>query len=184
MKSAISGALASAALIGPLAGEANASAIVNVDALLPLGVELVLDPGSYVVVPIGIADGGLYNAWNGLPFTTNGCEVDGRRCIDGWTNKYEISAPSFGTIFRVSLDGNYQTDLLALEDALSASFTLNSTESVRFRAVDNPGDYPDNVGGLSFRVTLVSSPSTAPLFGLGLLGLGALLARRRGNPEA
>jgi hypothetical protein len=109
------------------------------------------EAGTYEVTPIGIADGGAYNAWSAwTPSST------------GWLNRYSLSSDEF-TSYTVGVS-TYSTALLALENALSTSFTLLSDGNVNFFITDNP--YYDNHGGMSLEI----SPAPIPVPGAFLLG--------------
>ena len=117
---------------------------------------LYLDAGTYNVTPIGINDGGLYNAWDyyGSHHT--------------WINRYMVSSNEFDP-FLVGTHVNYRTDLEALAHAESTSFTLVSDEYVNFYVADT--NYADNIGGISLNVTPVPLPGAIWLLGSGFVGL-------------
>jgi len=172
-------ALVAAILMIGAQGTVSAATIVDINALSDTGITLNLSPGTYVAIPIGIAGGGVYDAWNGLPGTTNGCDADGKNCQDGWTTRFEVSSASLGVLDFNPPDGNFLTAAIALENAISGVFTLTVAEAVRFRVLDNPADYGDNVGGVSLSVSQVPLPAALPLFLAALGGLGLFGWRRR-----
>lgn len=149
------------------AGMAN-GAIVNINAVSNTTtnpVVLHLDAGTYEVVPIGVADGGAYNSWNawgyvGLPDR-------------GWINNYSLSSDEFEA-YTISDGGRYATDLIALENAQSTSFTLTSAGDVSFFITDRP--YSDNLGGMSLDVNAVPVPGAVLCLFSGLI---VLVATRR-----
>ena len=59
-------------------------------------VEVFLEPGQYSIHPVGVADGGYYDArspWNG---NTWGCFGDANECVIGWSRDIAIAAPQIG----------------------------------------------------------------------------------------
>lgn len=130
-------------------------------------VSLLFDAGTYEVKPIGVADGGNYNAWNAWAGGSNPPDYA------GWINKYSLSSGEFDA-YSVTDGIIYATDLLALSNALSTSFSLTSAGEVNFFITDNP--YWDNLGGISLYVSPagdeqfpVPEPATMLLFGVGLV---------------
>lgn len=132
------------------------------------------DAGTYDVIPIGVIDGGAYNAWSAWGSSTR------------WVNQYSLSSDEFSAY--TPHDGTvYATSLLALDNAISTSFTLTSGGSVNFFIADSL--YSDNVGGISLNVELatptgnptdpVPEPATMLLFGTGIAGLAGSRLRRK-----
>lgn len=136
-------------------------------------VSVLFSAGTYSVTPIGIADGGQYNAWNawiGWPNPPS---------YAGWLNRYGL----FSDEFDIYLDDNirYSTSLEALANAQSTSFTLTDDAMVNFYINDNPGDYGDNVGGMSLQVTTsVPEPGVIFLFASGMIYIIKVTVKRRG----
>ncbi len=143
------------------------AAIVNLDAVahtISSPLVLTLDPGTYTVTPIGVADGGAYNAWSAW------------NDPDRWVNNYSLSSSEFEAY--TMQDGvEYTTDTMALANALSTSFTLTSTTDVNFYIWDSY--YLDNLGGISLNISSVPVPAAAWLFGSGLIGLIGVARRSR-----
>jgi len=135
-------------------------------------ITIFFDSGTYNVIPIGINDGGTYNAWSTHYGNYN-----------SWKSGYNISSNEFGSLFipNIVLGPYYQTASIALNHAVTTSFTLNSKNYVNFYIHDGPGgswSY-DNIGGMSLRVDLsshsagtksVPEPATLFLFVIGLFG--------------
>ena len=152
---------------------ASASIIININSELntiadPIVVNL--EAGDYRVLPIGVTDGGLYNALNPWGDEPN-----------GWFHVYSISSASIdanqfpGTFWENNrgVFQNYRTDLIALANAPIEHFTLLSNEDVSFYIAD--GTYSDNAGGISIDVTVVPVPSSVVLL---LSGMGLLLRQK------
>jgi len=81
------------------------SAIVNIYSRLNNAgepFEVFLEAGSYQIVPIGITEGGLYNAWNPWNVTTcdkiGGCERTYYTTVKGWFNGYEVKSPYLDSV--------------------------------------------------------------------------------------
>lgn len=140
-------------------------------------VDLFFTAGTYDITPIGVAGGGKYNAWNAWGYVS-GCDENGGNCSKGWVNSYNIFSSEFD--FRV---GNptlvYETNLLALSNAPSSSFTLTSDGNVSFYITDSY--YSDNIGGISLDVTaaVVPEPISSTLFLIGGAILGFRKLRKR-----
>ena len=152
----------------------NASAtIINIDAinnntLNP--VSIFFDAGTHVLNPIGISNGGDYDA------------LSAHRGINNtWLWRYSILSSEIGVI-----DVNFshpfsETEMDAFATAVSTSFTLTSGDFVNFYIHDGPNGHEwsaDNVGGIS--LSSVPIPPAVWLLGSGLIYLAGL-ARRKAN---
>lgn len=128
--------------------------IVNVNARTNSGsnpVIVSLAAGTYDVVPIGVADGGAYDAWNPWGFVSHPGSGTGY----GWIHAYSIDSDQFPlTSFYSGV--RYAIPTEALADATSTSFTLATAGDVLFYVGDTY--YGDNIGGVSL---LVGEPGPA-----------------------
>ena len=144
--------------------------IINLDALTATNqnpVVLSLAPGAYSVTPVGIADGGAYNAWNAWGYVS--------LPHSGWLNQYVFASDSLGEHL-VTNNVRYATDLQALQNALGSAFYLPVTENVKFYMGDNY--YSDNIGGMSLDVKPVPEPATLFLLGSGFIGMLGLRKKK------
>jgi len=174
------------------AAAAQATTIVDLDALTSTGVTLQLGAGPYAVAFIGTAQGGAYNGWN--PWGNNvvsGCNANGGNCAQGWTEAFEINiagtktqygtAQPFFASAQVALAACQAGPLLqsingapATPASLPISFTLLAPTPVNFAVYDT--QFFDNFGGVSLSVTAVPEPTSLALM---LAGGGAMLVWRR-----
>jgi hypothetical protein len=115
--------------------------IVNIDArtnneLQPISRSF--GPGTYDVTPIGMDQGGSYNAY-----------MYDKAQPDSWVHAYTISSSQFPTLWRG--DGrNYLTGEEALAHAEKAEFELSAPGDVQFYIEDTL--FEDNIGGISLKV--------------------------------
>lgn len=156
--------------------EVGNAAIVDINAKTNTTTNPVImffDAGTYDVTPIGVADGGEYNAWNAWIGGSN------PPSNAGWLNSYSLSSDEFPAYTVSDNTTRYSTDLLALSNALGTSFTLSSAGNVNFFITDSA--YWDNVGGISLDVNPVPIPAAFWLLGTGFIGIVGLRAKRKMN---
>jgi len=130
------------------------------------------DAGTYQVDPVGIMDGGAYDAVS-MHYSWP----------DSWVHKYTIESSQFA---RISVSTGYRaTPAEALANAISSSFTLTSPGNVSFYIWDGPNGYEyryDNTYGVSLLVNPQTKPIPAPasviLVAIGTSMLGWLRRRR------
>ncbi|MDY6783316.1 MAG: hypothetical protein SW833_12370 [Cyanobacteriota bacterium] len=151
-----------------IAGSAEAASMfgVDLDATNPNNKQaLNLVAGDYKVELLGIADGGLYDAWSLRPFTTCPLVCDQTRPITftGWLQNSSIESSNITSISN-ALEigaGNYlATDSKVYSTAAAATaaftpvlFSLGANSNVNFAILDDP--YFDNRGGLSLKISRV-----------------------------
>lgn len=112
IKTVLLAGLAAVALTGPAQ-----AAIVNVDSASPLGTAVQLAAGTYQISMVGIADGGLYNAYDQFAQVANGqivlpvapavsgCDAGGSNCFAGFANGFSMSVGGGPeTSYNLSLD--------------------------------------------------------------------------------
>lgn len=194
---------AAAATVGlTLWGAATASnaTIYNISATGG-GLDVTLAAGNYLISWVGVADGGLYNAWNGNCPTGD--------CNSGWSNTFnaiDLPIPPGGN-FTVQIFGVGPTQssalasLLAIQSAATIGHgEVNVTANVAggfipLPAIPQPwiaeidggtihfgagdGTPENNFGGVSLRVTAVPEPATWSMLIAGFGLIGAALRRRR-----
>ena len=145
--------------------------------------------GTYKITPIGVAGGGLYNAWNAWgPGEVAGCDAAGM-CSRGYINSYSfgyVGANDF--IYEIATIGGsvvagtalaFETPLLALANAESYVISLTQPAKLYFYLKDGENWYYDNSGGMSFSIQAVPEPESYALMLAGLGILGVVAGRRR-----
>lgn len=163
-------------------GIGQASIVINLNSEIEYPsnqITVFFEAGTYNVTPIGVADGGTYNSWNAWGI------VDLPE--QGWVNLYYFSSTEFGQIV-IYDDIRYASELSALYNALSTSFTLTSDANVNFYVKDSP--FSDNVGGMSLRID--ADPSPIPtlsewgmiIFLILLVGSAMWVIKRRTDQES
>ena len=105
---------------------------------------LYLDSGTYDVQPVGVEEGGLYNAWNAWGSVNAG---QGR----GWFNRYGLSSLELGEM-TTGFNGVYATAREALAHARAITFTLSQPNWVAFFTTETQ-NLDNNQGGMSLRVS-------------------------------
>lgn len=142
------------------------------------GDTILLSAGTYQITPIGIANGGTYNAWNAWGSGATGCDTAGV-CSRGYLNSYsfyQVNA-GWGTLVNMGglvVDGSaiaYGSEMLALANAQSSIITLQHADYLRFFVYDGESWYSDNIGGMSLKVESVPVPAAVWLLGSGLFGM-------------
>ena len=176
---------------------AQASRIVNINALCANGTSVNLKAGTYEVNVIGTSQGGLYNGWDYA--TANYGTSSAAPAPNAWVDSFKITANGVQTSYlpngnprSASASGalaTYQSSILYANGSTPASgsantvfFTLNSSQSVNFIVADY--QFVDNWGGTSLKLDCVNpatatpEPSTFGLIGLALAGSIAAFRRK------
>ncbi|MDY7016405.1 MAG: PEP-CTERM sorting domain-containing protein [Cyanobacteriota bacterium] len=191
-------AVVSAAVVSSIAiaGSAEAASMfrVDLDAANPNNQQTVnLAAGDYKVELLGIADGGLYDAWSLRPSTTcpSVCNQTRPITFTGWLQNFSIESSDITSIsnaFNIGTGKYLATDSKVYNTAAAANaafkpvlFSLGANSNVNFEILDDP--YIDNRGGLSLKISRVSEPvpepaSTLSLLVLGILGAGSIRGRK------
>ena len=119
--------------------------LINLDAVTHTEqnpVTVMLAAGDWQISPVGMAEGGLYDAWAyqaGVPCT--------------WINTYLMDSPETGRL-RGSDDIAYCTAGEALANAVSLSFSLSQATQVSLFFADSFA--ADNTGGMSLWLTALN----------------------------
>jgi len=186
------------ALLG--AASASNATIYNISATNS-GIDITLAAGAYTISWVGVAGGGLYDAWNGNCVSGN--------CNTGWVENFSaIELP-------IDPSGNFTVDLFGLgpqqSSALGALQAIQAAANINHGHIDFVGGVggafqPDgpipqpwivntgggsihlgagdgtpenNFGGVSLSIVAVPEPSTWAMLITGFGFAGAALRRRR-----
>jgi hypothetical protein len=147
----------------------NAQIHTQASAANPVNIHLTA--GTYSVTAVGIAGGGVYDAWSAWSNNLN-CLPD-HTCERGWETSFDYFF-SDGYFLAQSVI-RYDTAAEALAHPQSAMFTLTSAETVSFGFNECAGCLGDNRGGVSLLIANVPEPTTIFLF---MAGLFAMSGRR------
>ncbi|MDY7013368.1 MAG: PEP-CTERM sorting domain-containing protein [Cyanobacteriota bacterium] len=185
-----------------LTGSAEAASMfsLNLDGTNPNNTQtLNLESGKYAIELLGIADGGLYDAWTAWRVTScpDICDLTSPTTFTGWLNQFWFAssditsvsgAVEMGTGNYFVSDGKVYNTAAAANTAFSpVMFSLGSDSMVDFEIRDFP--FVDNSGGLTLKISQVSEPgnpipeptSTFSLLALGILGAVSIKRRKGGQ---
>jgi len=118
-------------------------------------VVIYFDAGTHVLNPIGVADGGTYDAFSIGPGSA------GDR-VGTWRWQYSYQSAEIGLV-EVNFGYPHDTESEAFAGAVNSSFTLSQGANVEFFIKDGPNGYEysnDNLGGVS-----LSTVPIPPLLG-------------------
>ena len=176
---------------------ANASQLVNINALCSNGTTVQLSAGTYDISVIGTAQGGQYNAWDYA--SANSGTRQSTPAPNAWVDSFNMTANGVTNSYLPKGNPASSTALGALSTYVSSFLysngtspasssldtvvlTLNSTEAVNFTVADY--EFCDNWGGTSLELTKLNpaaatpEPSTFGLIGLALTGSIAAFRRK------
>ena len=112
--------------------------IINVNSLVNSvinPVDVFLQPGTYTVQPIGIADGGTYDAWSAWASTScanlSGCTQTNPTTLTGWTNLLDVLSPN---ITSVSVNGAPLTPVAV--PSFAASYFILDGSNTMYQVAD------------------------------------------------
>jgi hypothetical protein len=171
---------------------ALADTIVNLDASVvanypsATAVNIVLGPGTYLIHQIGKDEGGLWDGWSAFTATSSvagvgDCPAFSTPAGCGFQSSYEFMIPSMTSFATNYWNGaTYDTALQALSHRVDATFTLTTTDTVRFSLNDGIHNLADNRGGMSLRISAVPEPSILLLLSVGMIGVAGIWKMRRG----
>ena len=130
-------------------------------------VNILLDAGRYILEPIGVNEGGAYNAWNAWLGEVkcndpNGCKRTCPTTFFGWMHRYDVVSPN---LTFVSVNGVLLPPVV--EDLCAQSYFLVTNKVVRLR-VDNGAVYPDPESALSHAQTSIFSLDSSGVVGFAI----------------
>lgn len=189
------------AIVFSCSGAANAdAAIIDINAASNAfsqynytnPISLALSAGTYTITEVGVAGGGVYDAWNAWgPSQSkwlNGYRVESVDITSFSVNNVPVSTSLvYGfSLYKAGSGFIYSNPLDALAAAPMVTFTMGASGVVNFGIADYP--VTDNIGGISLLVDPVNNslnnspvpePSTMLLLGSGIAGLVAIRRFRR-----
>ena len=132
-----------------IAAQVANAAIVDISARSATPIKLFLDAGTYVVNPIGMASGGLFDAWS--PWNVTLC-TDPAGCLrtnpstsSGWITDYWVESPD---ITAVSVEGNTLLPVSSKPVPGWQNYFLVTTEQTIYHVAEE-FVYPDALTALS-----------------------------------
>lgn len=125
-------------------------------------VDIELGPGSYDVVPVGIVQGGAYDAFNASDGRVTACGPDGVACYEGWLNdyRYAFDGDPAGQWHGVNSTGTpmFQTPAIALAHASPTRVSVAARTTYHFM-LGGGWDPAHNIGGVSLRIEPTRCPA-------------------------
>jgi len=133
-----------------LVGGVAYATIINIDSgtnSISNPIELSLDAGAYTIETIGVADGGLFNAWSAWAFTncgdTDGCQRTYPTTFTGFLTSYQVNSPN---IVSASVD---EVDLSPTDVPSPLENYFLITPGLTLLFVESGLAYPDALSALS-----------------------------------
>ena len=127
---------------------ASEAATVNINARHSTPVEIFLNPGMYSVTPIGISDGGDYDAWSPWSSSncsdTNGCQRTYPTTNTGWVTDYYVESLD---ITHVNVNGSELTPVDTDPTPRFVNYWLSTDSETYFHVADDMV-YPDALSAL------------------------------------
>lgn len=140
------------------------AAIINLDARKNIEsnpITLQLPEGRYRVIPAGVKDGGLYDAWNAWSDnncrTRSGCSMSARGKQMGWVNVYAVKAPNISAVWVNDIEIK---PIRKRSKKISQSYFTIGSNSSYYKVTDNKV-YPDQKTALSYALSSSFSLSGA-----------------------
>jgi hypothetical protein len=165
-----------------LVGGVAHATIINIDSRTnsisnPIG--LSLEAGTYTIETIGVADGGLFNAWSAWASSNcgnpDGCQRTVPTSSTGFLTSYQVNSPS---ILSASVDG---VDLSPTDVGLPLENYFLITPELTLLVVENGLVYPDALSALSGAQTSIITLSGAGIVEFSIIDGPTLLGDNRGG---
>ena len=143
-------------------------------------VQVYLDAGTYIVEPIGVNDGGTYDAWSAWSRTTctnsSGCPKTSPTTYFGWMNQYDVISQN---ITFTSVDWDVLPPLEEEPTPHYENYFLVTENVVKYKA-DDSKVYPNQSSALSNAQASIFTVDRAGLVGFSIDDRSALYDNRGG----
>ena len=145
-------------------GNYTNAAVINLNAKKNIEsnpIILQLPEGMYRVIPAGVKDGGLYDAWNAWNDnncrTRSGCSMSARGKQMGWVNVYAVKAPNISAVWVNDVEIK---PVRKRSKKISQSYFAIGSNSSYYKVTDNKV-YPDQKTALRYALSSSFSLSAA-----------------------